>query len=360
MVSVARASLKEPLVPSFTVKLNDKPLANDIALWIVSATVEDTIDTPSMFTLQLISKEDERSTKAWMDDPRLALGAKVELSMGYGGNLVRLIVGDIIALEPSFSIGGPPTLVVRGYDRRNRLNGVIRYRPFQRGTDSAIAELVCKDLVHITATDSHVEHEDLVQHNQTDLDFLIKRATAIGYELVMDQDDGTTVLFRPMETGASAVATLTLNDDLLEFHPRLSLQPVRDVRVVGWDRKNKDAIIVSAASDSAPRMQGKPLGLEQAATAIFGAKVVETVARAVASVAEANALAEGRIFKAVLSDVTGTGTARGRSDIRAGAVITIDALSDVFNGNYRVEKAVHRYSPKAGYLTDFEVTRKAS
>ena len=72
---MVHARRDEPLVPSFAVKLNGKPLANDVALWIVSATVDDALDMPSMFTLELISKEDERSTKAWTDDPRLALGS---------------------------------------------------------------------------------------------------------------------------------------------------------------------------------------------------------------------------------------------------------------------------------------------
>jgi len=349
----------QPLVPSFTVTLNDKPLANDIALWVVSATIEDTVDRASMFTLQLISKEDERSTKDWTSDPRLALGAKVELSMGYGTHLARLIVGDIMSLEPTFTIGGPPTLLVRGFDRRNRLNGVRRARPFPKTTDSAVAQRVCKDLIHIATTDTRIEH-DIVQSDQTDWEFLLERATAIGFELVMDPSDGTTMLFRPMGNGAPATLTLTLNDDLLEFHPRLSLQPVREVRVVGWDPKIKDAIVVSLASDSAPPMAGKSLGLQTAAAAIFGEKIVETVARAVTDVAEAKALAEGRIFKAVLGDVTASGTARGRTDIRAGTVVAIDGLSDVFNGDYYVESAVHRYAPRAGYLTDFQVKRKAS
>src|SRR5262245_3538730 len=273
----------QPLVPSFAVKLNDKPLANDIALWIVSATVDDTLDRPSEFTLQLISKEDERNTKAWTDDPHLALGAKVELSMGYGTDLARLIVGNITSLEPTFSVGGPPTLLVRGYDRRNRLNGVRRHRPFPTLTDAAIAQRVCQDLVDVLATDIAVQHEQVVQDRQTDLEFLLERAHAIGFELAMDADDGTTMLFRPIANGAPATAKLTLSDDLLEFHPRMSLQPVSQVHVVGWDPRIKDVIRVSAASDSAPAIEGSALGLQNVAEAIFGKSIVKPVVRARAS-----------------------------------------------------------------------------
>jgi phage protein D len=358
---MAIASRKEPLVPSFAVKLNDKPLANDLALWIVGATVDDSLNTPSMFTLQLISKEDERSTKAWTDDPRLALGAKVEVSMGYGTNLARLIVGDIMSLEPAFTIGGPPTLVVRGYDRRNRLNGARRHRSFQGLTDAGIADQVCEHLVAIKSTDTGITYEQVFQ-DKSDLEFLRERAEAIGFELVMDDaegSDGMTMLFRPITNGAAPIATLTLNDDLLEFHPRLALEPKTKVRLFGWDPKIKDAIDVSASADSAPAMAGKHLGLRETAAAIFG-EVVETVVHTVENVAEASRLAAGNYYKAVLSDVTGAGTVRGRTDIRAGKVIALDGLGDVFNGNYYVESAEHRYSPRAGYLTDFHVKRNAS
>ena len=92
---------------------------------------------------------------------------------------------------------------------------------------------------------------------------------------------------------------------------------------------------------------------------IFG-PAVETDVRAVESVPEATAIAAGSFNRAALSFMTGAGTARGRPDIRAGTVIRIDGLGDVFNGNYYVETASHRYTPRSGYLTDFHVKRNPS
>ena len=57
-----------------------------------------------MFSLEMISKEDETGIFPWTDDDRLALGAAVEISMGYGDDREPLIVGEITALEPTFSI----------------------------------------------------------------------------------------------------------------------------------------------------------------------------------------------------------------------------------------------------------------
>ena len=353
----AIADRRQPLAPSFAVKLNDKPLANDVALWITSVVVEDELDYPSMFTLQLISKEDERGTDPWTDDLPLQLGATVELSMGYAGAaLDTLIIGDVTGLEPTFSVGGPPTLVVRGYDRRNRLNGVRRYFPYPKGKDSDIARQVCQNLVDVEPTDTRVAHDGIVQNQQTNLEFLIDRASKIGYELKMA---GTKLLFRPIANKQPAVATLTLNDDLLEFRPRMSLQPVTEVVAVAWDPKQKSPITASANADSIAAMDDKKLGAKVAAGVIGGA-VERLAGTPVASQAEANQLAVGKLNSAALKYITGDGTARGRTDLRAGTVIELKGLGRTFDGSYYIKSAVHRYSPRAGYLTDFRVARNAS
>ena len=351
------ANRAEPLVPSFAVKLNDKPLANDMALWIVSVVVEDELDYPSVFTLQLISKEDERSTDAWTDDPRLQLGATVEVSMGYAGaTLDTMIIGEITALEPTFNIGGPPTLVVRGYDRRHRLNGVRRYHEFPTLSDSDIAKQVCEKIVSIDAVDSGVAHAHIVQNQQTRLEFLIHRASQIGYELAMD---GAKLLFRPIANKAPAVATLTLDDDLLEFRPRMSLQPVTEVAAVAWDPKQKAPITASANAASIAAMDGKKLGTTVASD-VLGNEVEKLRGKPVASQAEANQLAVAQLNSAALKYIKADGTARGRTDLRAGKVVVLEGLGKLFTGSYYIKSAVHRYAPRAGYLTEFRVERNAS
>jgi Bacteriophage probable baseplate hub protein len=357
--SHARQQPAEPLVPAFAVKLNDRPLATDIALWITRVTVEDVLDGPSMFTLQLISREEERGTQPWTDDPRLALGATVEIRMGYGADLTSLIVGDITALEPSFSVTGPPTLLVRGYDRRNRLNGARRHQRFQGKTDADIATILCTDLITVESTDSEVTHDEVVQWDQTDLAFLSERARRIGYELAMDVTDRKKLLFRKKAHAAPAVATLTLRDDLLEFHPRMLLDPVTELVAVSWDPKTKGPISASAKAGSIAGMDGRPPGSQRPAK-LFGDGAEKMPRTPAASQAEANQLAIGAFNMAALEYITGDGRARGRTDLLAGRVVVLGGLGEVFSGSYYVTHATHSYSPRAGYLTDFQVERNAS
>lgn len=351
---MAHANRDGPLVPTFAVKLNGRPLLADMALWIANIIVEDDLDMPSMFTLELVSKEDERSTTPWTDDPRLALGTTVEISMGYGDNRESLIVGDIASLEPVFTIRGSPTLLVRGYDRRQRLNAVRRTRGFTFRTDSSIAEEICSatHVANITV-ETQTTHEYVLQANQTDLEFLRERAHRIRYEIAMD---GETIVFRPVNNDASSVVTLSLSNDLLDFRPRMSLLPGTTLLLTGWDVKQKQTLETSAEPGAETAMGGTMTATE-ATRAVLGEDVEILSRLPVASQAEGDALAADRFNEASLDFIRGEGRVRGRTDVRAGRVIELTGLGARFSGNYYVTSAVHSFTRRDGYVTDFRARR---
>lgn len=355
---MVHAIRNRPLVPSFGVKFNGEPLSTDMAMWIVNVVVEDDLDLPGMFTLELISKQRKNLPVPWTDEPRLSLGTQVEISMGYGDERESLMVGEITALEPTFSIGGPATLVVRGFDRRHRLNRTRRTRSFVEQKDSDIAEQIGASAgVSVATTDSGVRHAYVLQTDQTDLEFLQERARRIRYELAMD---GELLLFRPAANAGSTVVTLTLGGDLFDFRPRMSLVPLTEVKVLGWDPKEKQAIRASArVGDEVSTMTGAQ-SAAQVAEALLGTEVETVVRSPVASQAEADQLATACFNAAALDFIRGEGRARGRTDVRVGSVIRFDDLGKRFSGQYYVTSVVHRYSRRDGYLTDFRVQRNAS
>lgn len=337
---MARANRDRPLVPSFAVKLNGSALLAEMSMWIVNVVVEEELDLPGMFTLELVSKVGERGTAPWTDDKRLALGATVEISMGYGEDRESLMIGEITALEPTFSIGGPSSMVVRGFDLCHRLNATRRTRSFVDKKDSDIAQQIGSEAgVDIQATDSRVTHAYVLQADQTDLEFLRERALRIRYELAMA---GRSLQFRPSANAATSAVTLTLRDDLFEFRPRMSQVPLTSVKVLGWDPKEKQVITAAAPAAAAGSM-------------------IETLVRApVASQAEADQIAAASFDKASFEFIRGEGRVRGRTDVRAGRVVRLDDLGARFSGAYYLTSVVHRYSRRDGYLTDFRAQRKAS
>ncbi len=356
---MAVADTKNPLVPDFEVIISGSTLSTQVAAHVVSVTVDDSLEAAGMFVLEIAGSDAQEKESPWVDDESLfALGNVVEVKMGYRDNLETLIIGEITSLEPEFVFTRLPALIVRGYDRRHRLLQGRKTRTFLQQKDSDIASQIASEAgLTAQAEDSGTVHDYLLQANQSDLDFLRERAQRIQYEVIVEDK---SLIFRPAAQAGSETMTLTPDDDLLEFHPRLSsFGQVSEVTARSWNPKDKKEIVGQAkAGDEVSKMGGQSSGAEIIESA-FGAVGELMSARPAATQAEADAQAKSRFNELLLDLVMGEGVARGRTDLRAGKVIKIDGVGKRFSGQYYVSSATHRYSPRLGYQTHFTVRRNA-
>jgi phage protein D len=348
----------EPLVPSVEVLVNGTPLPPAAAGHVQRVTVDVDVGLPSMFAVELSGSDDENTPLPWVDDTLFAIGNTVEVKMGYYNHLDRLIIGEVVGLEPTFANDRLPNLTVRGYDRRHRLQRGRKTRTFVQQKDSDIATRIAGDAgLKAQAQDSQVVHDYVLQANQTDMDFLLERARRIQYEVVVDDK---TLVFRPVANTASETVTLTLNADLLEFNPRLSsVRQVGEVRVRGWSPKDKKGITATASTaDVNSTMGGAQSG--PALSAVFNAAAAVVGDRPVFTQSEADQVAKARLNNAALAFITGELTCLGRTDVQPGQVVKIDGVGTRFGGQYYVTAATHRYSPLRGYYTHLTLCRNAS
>jgi len=349
-----------PLVPDIDVLINGSPVSAAVLTYVADVVVDESVELPSMFTFSIASSDVQDQQSSWVDNQdQFSVGKMVEIKMGYAGQLASLIVGEITALEPEFVTSRLPVLKVRGYDRRHRLQRGRKTRTFLQQKDSDIASQIGADArLSVQATDSGTSLDYVLQANQTDWEFLCGRARLIRYEVVV-QDK--TLFFRPAGNDQSEVLTLDMENDLLEFYPRLSSAgQATEVKVQAWSAKDKKMLLGdSKAGDEVSTMGGQSSGAACADSA-FGAAVEVILDRPVGAQAEADQLAKARFNDLVLEFISGEGVCRGRTDLRAGKVIKIDGIGQRFGGQYYVTAAVHRYSPGRGYLTEFVVRRNAS
>jgi phage protein D len=357
---MAVPDLNNPLAPSFRVTIDGTDLPFEAEAHTVAVTVDDTVELPSMFTLELVGSADQTDDTSWVDDESLfAAGKVVEIKLGYGDDVESLIIGEITGLEPEFIFDRRPSLIVRGYDRRHRLQRGRQTRTFIQQKDSDIAEKIAREAgLTPNVIDSAVVHEYVIQANQTDLLFLQERAGRIQFEVVVEDKK---MFFRPVSNDKSEVLTLTMDDHLLEFYPQLSsLQQVSEVSVRGWNPKEKKELLGKAQTgDEVSTMGGKESGPKLSRDA-FGAAVGMLSAQPVMTQAEADQVAKARLNELALLLVSGEGICLGRTDLRAGKVIKIDGVGKRFSGQYYVTAATHRYDPQDGYRTHFTVRRNAS
>ena len=356
---MAVVNLSNPQVPEFDIIINGTALSPEVHPFILSVLVDDSVTLPSMFALEIVSSSEQEDVNKWIDDDSFSIGNVIEVKLGYGNDLETLMIGETTGLEPEFISNGLPVLTVRGYDRRHRLQKGRKTRTFVQQKDSDIASKIASEAgLSAQATDSSVTHDYVIQTNQTDLEFLQERARRIQYETVVFDKK---LFFRPVQNDQSEILTLTMDDHLLEFRPRLSAaRQISEVSVRGWDPKQKKEIVaVAQAGAESSKMGGKQSASVMTETA-FGSTVDALIAQPLMTQAEADQMAKAVLNRNALSLIEGEGLCYGRTDLRAGKVIKIDGVGQRFGGQYYVTDAIHRYSAQGGYRTQFQVRRNAS
>jgi phage protein D len=344
------------LVPQFEISVDNTVLTLEDACRIVSVVVDLDVKLPGLFEIEFAGVEAGHGDFPMIDDEKLfAIGKETRIKIGYA-NHAEVIDGEITALEPLFSTERMPALVVRGLDRRHRLQRGRHTRTFLKQKDSDIASKIASEAgLAIKATATSVSHEYMIQANQSDMDFLLMRAQRIGYELLID---GKQLVFGPVGSAAAAALTLTLGDELLEFRPTLSAAAqVTAAEVSGWGPKDKAEIVGKAAKadvsatgtgQTGPALVGKA----------FGDAADTTTDWPVATQAEADLSVKARMAAKALATLTVEGRCLGDPALIAGSVVTINGVGKRFGGDYYVTTVRHQLSDR-GYYTSFCARRNS-
>lgn len=345
-------------VADFRVSINGSELPRAAYADLMSVAVYEDVDALSMFTLHFANWSLTESTVTWSDDALMSPGNEVEVKMGYVDQLESLLKAEITGLEPEFIAGEVPSVIVRGYDRRHRLMRGRKTKSFTQVKDSDIASQIATDAgLSSQVKDTGVTLDYVLQHNQTDYEFLQARARRIGYEVAIDDK---TLLFQPFQNTQSETLTLEL-DDLLEFSPRLtSVGQVGGVDVRGWNVKDKEAIVAQASAGGLASTMGGASTGPSAADGAFGAATMTFVTYPVFTRAEADKIAQGQLEDMALAYIMGEGQVEGTPDLRAGSVIKLKGIGARFSGLYYVTATAHVYSPHRGYRTSFSIRRNAT
>ena len=348
----------DTLVPDVKVRIDGTALSHDATSDVVSIHVLDDVNAAGMFTLTLLNWEHKEMRVTWVDHDQFKEGNTVEIDMGYRDRMKTLFSGEITGLEPVFHPDHPPTLTVRGYDRRHRLMSRRRTRTFLKMRDSEIAGQIAADWsLTPDVTDTRVTLDYVMQHNQSDFEFLGERARRIGYEVVVND---TTLHFRPRKSDGGPVLTLTRDVELLEFSARLTtMGQVEEVLVQGWSAKDKEEVVAKSRVGDERPMGGSASG-PAATRRAFAGTGDTAVKMPVLDQAEADQLARGWFSEMALNYVEGYGVCIGDPELRAGVLVQIEGVGRRFSGAYYVTSTEHSYRPGTGYRTAVGVRRNAT
>jgi len=223
-----------------------------------------------------------------------------------------------------------------------------KQRTFLNQTISDIVKSVGNDSGISISTDSSGSPLDFVlQHNETDWEFVWRLAKRIGFELTVDDTRGS---FKKPDPNGEAVE-LSYPDDLHTFRPRITaVQQVEQVNVRGFDLKAKQNVEKTATR--ATQVTEAGIKRSEVVKAFPGASL-EIAGQSFGSQSEATTMAQSMLDQLANAYLAAEGACQGDPRIKAGAKLKISGVGSKFSGTYRVAKAVHAITGGGGYTTSF-------
>jgi len=347
------------LVSSVHLKIDNQMAEKSVMDDISSIEVDQSLLLPDIFSIRLNDTFDG-SQFDYVDGSTFAIGKAVEISACTEGQEEEgdLIKGEITAIEVEYPPDGGTIIVVRGYNKAHRLHRGKKNDTFLQQTDSDIVKKIatqCGLQVDVDAT-TH-KHEHVIQHNQTDMEFLQDRARRNGYFMYVKDDK--LYFKKPDGVGNTQnQPVLMRSDNLLEFQIRVTTaEQVNKGVVHAWDENTKKAIQEVVTSPSS-RLKAD-IGIDKwggdAAKAAFNKEASEVVNnRPVNTPNEAKAIAQSVIDEKFSAFLQAEGTCDGNPAVSPGTKVKIENVGTRFSGSYLITRAVHHYDQEKGYITWFE------
>jgi len=342
---------------------------------VVTATISDKGGTSMPGTYELLSLDIEREVNRIprcrlrfldgdlqeqsfpiSDSALFAPGAEVKVALRYGDEadtpvFAGLVVRHSLNLSPRGSI-----LAVELMDKAVALTQPRKSVVHPPTSDAAVLDTLCSGAgltVAKAATTAPAEHEELIQYNSTDWDFILMRAEAQG--MILAITDGAVTLAKVSEKGSSTHEYTYGIDDLFDVDLETDglYQPAA-VKGVAWDIETLAATDTTAATVAAVKTNtlGAPDGATLAGALGFADETLTHAAPIDAK--ELQAWVDGRVARARKAMVRGRISVRGKGDIALLDGLKLEGFGDRFAGTSTITGIRHRVS-KSGWSTDLQV-----
>ena len=297
------------------------------------------------------STTDGGAEYAFEDGSRITLGTAIEVYAGDETQPRELFRGVVSGLEAEFVQGAPPELVVLAEDPLGRARMARRSKVYSDMSPAAVVEAVAAELgLRPTVTGLAEPVGTWAQLNESDLAFLRRLVGRLDGDL---QIVGEELQVAPRGEVRRGELTLELHGQLARARVVADLsQQISKITTAGWD-----PVGGSAVSGEASRLTHGGPG-SGTAGADWLVRALEPRSEhlghlAVATDAEARAVAEAAFDQRARRLVRLDGVAEGNAQLRVGSNVAVTGLSPRWDNSYYVVEACHRYDVRAGYRTEF-------
>ena len=287
------------------------------------------------------------------------LGAKVEVSLGYDGAVLKnVFTGYIDSVYLDYVKDEEICYSVECLDAKgimmNQFGSEIKTNTFKY---SKAVEDIIKDYGPYARAGQHIDRSDkevgfpIEQHNESDYDFIVRVAKKLDYVFFMVNGD---VYFEPKNkrNKQTLMFEFNINELLLSLKLHTTMRnQVRSVTVRANDERNPNNAIESKSSSYSYLAQSGTGQASRISPAIT-ARVMKTVIDPTAgSVEKAKELADSIMNELSYGMVSATLSTVGIPDFTPGNIVSLAGFGSEFDTKYYVKKIIHKIRERK-YTTD--------
>ena len=347
---------KLPPITNSVIEVGGKKLDEATEKLLINVTVIDRLRMPDAF---VIAFRDEAHTALETGGFKVGAKVKIKASMPGGDEPKELISGEVTSIEAEYDLLGARA-VVRGYDFLHRLSSGRRTKTW---TNVTYADVV-QEIVSAAHLDAEMDSsggtlDHVIQGNVSDLDFLYQISQRVGFDITIEEK--TLHFKKPTKASSAPAAPANADIDkptqlrwgkrLLEFRARMSaVAQVTDVKVRGWNVKNREAVIGEAAAETdSTKLKMSPKDLADA----VGGETLVVVDRPVGEQGAAGDMAKAIADQVASAAYEATAVAIGAPELKAGVAVPVSNVDPALAGNWVISTARHEFGAGA-YRTHLE------
>ncbi|MBN2823818.1 MAG: phage late control D family protein [Campylobacterales bacterium] len=337
-------------VPTKEIKINNAKLGPDIIDQLYKIKVSRAANAISMARVMF-----QDANLEFQSNKNFKIGKSVSISLGHA-KAVEVFAGEIVRIDYKFAPSQTPILELVCYDKLFKLSRMVHSRPFVKKKDSDIARAMASEAGLQSNVDvSSTTHEYILQNNESNLQFLRRRAQKLGYEVAID---GGKLIFKNARfKDKKKSIVLDYLKDRIHFDVTLDASNVIEEAVVSsWDYVKKKELSQKrlAGSETAigsARQKGSTMVKKEMRNK--SKSYIENIPNL--TVSDAKTIATASITQASQYFLNAKGRCHGDPAILPGKLLSFKNFGKSISGDYYIVACEHIYHNDI-YETHFELT----
>ncbi|MCH6236255.1 type VI secretion system tip protein VgrG [Cognataquiflexum rubidum] len=266
-----------------------------------------------------------------------ALGKSIDIQLGYSTDDQSVFKGIIIGNSHIIS-GSQTTFNLTCKHETVKMTVAKKNRHFNELKDNEIVENLLQEngLTDFDIPSFGSSHEQLLQANVSDWDFILSRIDSNG--MVCKIQDGTFSVFRP-NPSQDPVLSLTYGADIISMKMDTDVRSqCTAVKAFSWDYANQTLL----ETEGADLNGASPGNIQTSDLADINGQEFEIKTPVMLTNEALQSIADSKKQKQALSKIKGKVTFMGNSGVNPGDWLEINGVGDQFSGKAFVSAVQHR------------------